>query len=208
MADLTDPSRAFDALIGEIGHLQPDELLEVGHAAIALVVARTRAGQDVNGAQFKPYRKSYARARERASLRTSPPDLVRSGHMLGGMQPLVTGADEITVSFPSDLEATKAAVNNDGCTKLVNVRAHSKNAYLQDVKGKGIIRVSRQAYKKDQRRKGDKRIKAVTENVQQHTRQMNTPAREFLDVKQSREMNFLAEVASEAMARRVNGKIG
>lgn len=202
MANLLDPAEAFAALSAEIGKLEPDELLEVGHAAIGIVVARTRAGLDASGAQFKPYRQSYERARARASLRTSPPDLVRTGHMIGGMQPLVTGPDEVTVSFPSQIEAIKAAVNNDGCTKTVQVKAHSKNAYMADIKGRGIVRVSRQAYKKNPRN-----VKAVTENVQAHERRMNTPVREFLDVRQVREMEFIAEVATEAIARRIEDKL-
>lgn len=202
MGSPIDPDEAFAALGRGIGLLQPDELLEVGHAVIGIVVARTRAGLDASGMPFKPYRKSYERARQRASLRTSPPDLVRTGHMLGGMQPLITGADEVTVSFPSPIEAIKASVNNDGCTKTVQVKAHYKNAYLKNVKGQGIVRVSRQDYKKSPRK-----VKAVTENVQAHERHMNTPAREFLDVRMWREMDAIAEVASEAMARRIDGKL-
>lgn len=198
MADLNDPAGAFDALIEGVSDIEHDTLLEVGHAAIALVVARTRHGVDVDGAQFRPYTPAYARARVRASLSTKP-DLVRTGHMVGGMIPVVTGKDEVSITFPSDLEAIKATVHNDGCNKLVNVRAHSKNAYLTN---KDHRRVSKQEYQKDRRNK-TKKVRKVTESVPDHQRQMNIPKREFLDVRQAREVQFLADVAGEAMARRI-----
>lgn len=152
MVDIGDPEEAFDALNAEIDHLEPDELLEVGHAAIALVLARTKVGKDVDGVPFKAYKPDYANERRRAGLQASPPDLVRTGHMLGAMLPEVTGANEVTVSFTADVEARKAAANNYGTRR-------------------------------------------------------GTPAREFLDVRLEQEQAFIAEVASEAMANRVEKKI-
>lgn len=144
MANLLDPAEAFTALSSEIGQLEPDELLEVGHAAISVVVARTRAGLDASGNRFKPYTSDYAETRAKANLSTRP-DLVRAGHMIGGMQPLVTGVDEVTVAFPSQVEAIKAGANND--------------------------------------------------------------TREFLDVRLPKEVEFIGEVATEAMMRRIEDKL-
>lgn len=151
MANLLDPAEAFAVLSAEIGKLEPDELLEVGHAAIGIVVARTRAGLDASGNRFKPYSPGYAKTRVKANLGTQP-DLVRTGHMIGGMQPLVTGVDEVTVSFPAQIEATKAGANNDGTRR-------------------GI------------------------------------PSREFLDVRLAKEVEFIGEVATAAMARRIEDKL-
>jgi hypothetical protein len=204
VAEPSDPSQAFDALNDEIDHLTHEELIEVGHAAIALVVARTKKGLDADGNKFAAYKPAYARVRAKAAVRVSPPDLVRTGHMLAGMQPLVTGQNEVTISFPSDLEAKKAATNNDGCKELVDVSPHKRGAYFDT--SKGGQRVSRKDWKKDQRRK-NKRVVARTEKVGAHERQMDTPAREFLDIRRPRELEFIQNVASEIIARRVEGKI-
>lgn len=151
MAEFSDPADAFDALIDGIGEVDNADMLEVGHAAVALVVARTKSGRDADGKKFTAYSPSYTEVRINAGLSASP-DLVRTGHMIGSMTPLVTGPNEVTVAFPSDVEATKAGANNDGTKR-------------------------------------------------------GTPKREFLDVRLPHEVNFIAEVAGEAVARRVRNKI-
>lgn len=153
MAELADVDEAYAALSLGIAQADDDTLLEVGHAAIAVVVARTKHGVDVNGVAFKPYVPAYARQRVQASLSTQP-DLVRTGHMLGGMIPVVSGEDEVTIAFPSEAEAKKAAANNGG-TRRQNPRK----------------------------------------------------AREFLDIRQSKELDFIAEVASESIVARVRARL-
>lgn len=120
MAELVDFDKALSSIVEEIDHLTEAELLEVGHFATALVVARTKKGIDADGNRFRPYTESYTEVRTKAGL-SSQPDLVRTGHMLGAMAPEVTGRDEVSVVFNAELEAIKAGAN-DKIRKFLDVR--------------------------------------------------------------------------------------
>jgi hypothetical protein len=121
VADIDDVEKAYGDL-SRVGHLDEAELLEIGQLGITIVVARTKHGHDADGKFFKPYTPDYAEDRRRSGLQTSPVDLARKGHMLGGMTPMVTGENEVMVGFASEHEAIKAAAISEGVHKTVSVR--------------------------------------------------------------------------------------
>lgn len=109
-----DPERAFAELSEAIGGpLTHEELLEIGHLGVTMVVARTKHGLDAGGKTFKKYSDEYAKERADRGLRPYPPDLAVKGQMLGALLPDVSGHNEVTVSFSSEREAIKAASHDD-----------------------------------------------------------------------------------------------
>lgn len=121
MADIDDLERAYGEL-AQAGRLDASDLQEIGHLAIDIVLTRTKHGKDADGKLFKAYSPGYVEQRRRMNVQTTPVDLAVKGHMLGAMTPLVTGDNEVTVGFMSQLEATKAATISAGVHKTVNVR--------------------------------------------------------------------------------------
>lgn len=121
MAELDELERAYGEL-ARAGHLDKQDLEEIGQLAVGIVVTRTKRGRDADGKAFAAYKPGYAEERQRAHLPSTPVDLARSGHMLGAMTPAVTGDNEVTVGFASELEATKAASLAAGVHKTVAVR--------------------------------------------------------------------------------------
>jgi hypothetical protein len=203
--DFSDPAFAYAALIGEIDHVTKQELIEIGEFAQTIVLTRTKLGLDADGKPFVPYSDAYAKERaERGLSRT--PDLAVKGHMLGAMISKPVSDDEVQVTFANPLEALKAQVHNDGSggnSSVALVKPHSRVAYISIKTGQ---RVSRAEAKKDAKRK-NKRTKTRTESVGQHGRHMNTPQREFLDVRIPREVQAMAEAISEKLLTRVEKKL-
>jgi Xaa-Pro aminopeptidase len=88
-------------------------LLEAGHAAVTIIIARTKAGKDVDGHPFKPYTTSYLHTRIKHGL-GSQRDLVRTGHMLGAMLPVMHGRNEVLIEFANRNADLIAEVHNFG----------------------------------------------------------------------------------------------
>jgi 3-hydroxyacyl-CoA dehydrogenase len=81
---------------------------------VTRMVARTRAGKDINGQAFAPYSKGYAKAREKRGRKASPVDLTFSGKMLSAVTTKTERTSEktsVTVFFNSVKEALKARGN-------------------------------------------------------------------------------------------------
>lgn len=130
MVALLSPDRAYQELEESVtGVIDNGDLLLLGQLAVTIVVARTKKGLDADGKTFKAYALAYADERERASLRSTPVDLVRKGHMLGGMVPAVTGVNEVTVGFVSATEAAKAEAHTRGVDRTVSARGRNGGSY-------------------------------------------------------------------------------
>src|SRR5579884_766277 len=81
-----------------IGEFTEAELKDVGDAATAVIVLRTKQGLDADHKAFAPYSDSYKKTRERLSRSTTTVDLAVTGHM---QQAITTepGADSVTLGF-------------------------------------------------------------------------------------------------------------
>lgn len=139
MAELIHFDKALAGLVAEVDHVTEDELMEIGHFAVALVVARTKKGLDADGKPFVAYTPSYTEERVKHGLQGSPVDLARSGHMLGALIPQRTGPDEVSALFLAPLEATKAAAHNYGVDKVTSrkgnpVHAHTPKREFLDIR--------------------------------------------------------------------------
>jgi len=79
-----------------------------------LLLDRTAAGKDIQGAPFKPYSKPYRKAREKRGLSATRVDLKRTGEMLGD---IYAGSHPerglSTVSFKDAGSAQKASFHNE-----------------------------------------------------------------------------------------------
>lgn len=188
---------AFGALDQAFEDMSSSQAKIIGEAAIAIVTLRTKKGLDADGHPFVPYTQEYASYRQKHGLQTRP-DLAVTGHMLGAMISEQTAPDEITVTFSSAREATKAAAHNDGVKSTASVGAHSRSVYVNK-KGQ---RASADEIARDKKRKSPQ-LKQRTENVTPHQRDMRTPQREFLDVRQSGEMDVLANAIEETLVKRI-----
>lgn len=172
-----------------MSHLDDGQILALGHEALGIIVARTRTGLDADGKPFKAYSADYAKVRAARGLNTSTVDLAVTGHMIGSMT--VTGrSGEAEIAFMASREAKKAATHNFGSTAQASVRSHSRKTFVNK-KGQ---RVSASEVKRDKKRK-TKRVYQRAESVGAHKRQMNTPRREFFDVRLDAEWQALGESA-------------
>ncbi len=196
MAEMT-LDRAFGQLSQAFDSMSHAQAKIIGEAAIAIVVTRTKHGLDAGGAQFVAYTPEYALTRQKRGLQTRP-DLAVTGHMLGAMISEQTAPDEITVTFSSAREATKAAAHNDGVKSNALVPSHSRSVYINK-KGQ---RASRDEIARDKRRKTPRLIQRI-ESVSGHDRNMRTPQREFLDIRQPAELDVLAQAIEEELVRAV-----
>jgi hypothetical protein len=188
-----DDYAAAAAKLAEAGkamsHLDDGQILALGHEALGIIIARTRTGVDADGHPFKAYSEDYKKIRAAKGLNTVTVDLARTGHMIGGMT--VSGrAGEAEIAFQATHEAKKAAAHNFGVNKQVSVRAHSRSSYVNK-KGQ---RVTAKEAKLDAKRK-TKRVYQRAEKVSSHKRKMNTPRREFFDVRLDAEWRALSESA-------------
>lgn len=115
MADktATQAAQILESIVAEASHLEPADLLELGHAALDIVLLRTKKGLNVDGQPFKSYTDPYRKQREKTGYGPTP-DLVRKGHMLGAALVRQSGADEVTVEIVDRLQSVKAASHNYG----------------------------------------------------------------------------------------------
>ena len=79
-----------------------------------LLLDRTAAGKDIQGAPFKPYSKPYRKAREKRGLSATRVDLKRTGEMLGDIS-TESSLDKgfSTVSFNNRKSALKAFFHHE-----------------------------------------------------------------------------------------------
>lgn len=185
---MDDVEKAYAEIDALAKPLASDDLLEIGHFATTLIIARTKTGVDVDGHGFKAYSPAYALERRKRGL-SDKPDLAVKGHMLGALVPIVISADEVDIGYLDPLQEKKAAVHNSGSDAVALVRSHSRKTSV-DSKGR---RVSREEAKRDQRRK-NKKTSTRVEAVGVHERHMNTPKREFADVRMPRELDAIEEL--------------
>jgi len=182
----------IEALVsGESIALSENQLMEIGNAAIAIIVDRTQAGIDADHRAFEKYSPEYAAARERKGLSSETVNLDLQGHMLQAMIPVVDGK-EVDIAFLSEFEAKKADWHVQGVDKVVAVKPHSRIAYVDAKTGK---RVSRQEAAKDKRRKTPKTT-AREERVELHSRHQFLPKRDFISIRHDRDEQKLGEVVA------------
>lgn len=118
----------------------PDSVLEdVGKFAVTIITLRTKKGLDADRNVFKPYTKAYARRRAKRDLRTDPPDLAVKGHMIGAIEPIISGPNEITIGFNAQHEADKATWNTGMGRDFFDVRADAELEAIADVVGDQFI---------------------------------------------------------------------
>jgi len=188
---------SLDKAFGQLDHafesMSKAQAKAIGECAITIVTLRTKKGLDADGRSFVPYTQDYIKVRLKKGLQPRP-DLAVTGHMLGAMISDQTGPDEITVTFSSAREATKAAAHNDGVKSRASVPSHSRSVYINK-KGQ---RASADEIARDKKRK-QPQLRQRVENVTQHQRDMRTPQREFLDVRLPGEMEVLANAIEDTL---------
>lgn len=130
-------AEAFDELNEALTEVSKAQLEEVADFAVDLIVTRTRKGIDADGQKFKSYTPKYAKVRARKHLRTDPPDLSVTGHMLGAIQ-AVPGADEVQLTFNNRHEIDKAVGNTNNGRDFFDVRRDEELEAIAEVIGDGI----------------------------------------------------------------------
>lgn len=91
------------------------ETVEFG---LTLITLRTKSGLDADRRPFQRYSPRYTVERRRAGLSTRP-DLVRIGHMVGSLIPIVSGTPpEGRITFGSPREAAKGIAHTEGTGRL------------------------------------------------------------------------------------------
>lgn len=184
MADTPEEAaRQLEGIGAELqGAIDDAALLEAGHFATALVLLRTKQGLDVDGKPFAPYDPAYAAERQQAGLRTSPPDLARTGAMLGTITPLLTGDGGVEVGpHLSEREAIKMAAHDRGVDRQVSVRPHRFASYTVGNRFTSEARAMRD---------GGNAYGGMTRAYSRH---MRLPKREVLDIRRDDELQALAE---------------
>lgn len=197
MAEKTagDVARMLDHMNDELMRdFLPAELQEIGEFAVTTILLRTKKGLDVDRQLFRPYSERYAAERAAAGLQTSPPDLTRTGHMLGSIE-VVPGAGEVKIAIMSEAEVPKAAAHNFGVDKTVPVKAHQCSGYMHSKKG----RISKAGAAKTRSGAIEKRTYMTTG----HTRHMKMPQREFVDIRAPEEIAALEDVCASFIVSRV-----
>ena len=161
------------------------ELHELGQFATAVVVRRTKIGVDPDRLIFKPYSYAYAIQRLSKGYASHPVDLARTGHMLAGIIPIVE-KDEVRVTFLSAVEAEKARRHHAGASGRAVV-----NEYIRTT-GKTVTG------------KGKKRNTEYQLGVVHgHTRKVNLPRREFMDIRHPSELEACADILERQYSVRI-----
>jgi hypothetical protein len=176
------PEQAAQALEGIADELGRDftegDLLEVGHLATTMVLARTKQGLDPDLKPFVPYAPGYAKERLAAGLTTTPVDLVRTGATLSAVIPRVLEPGSVTVGpFLSERAAQILSDHAGGVHQTVELRPRER--------GIGIKRTQSRPFQ----------------------RRQNLPKREVLDVRSPAELEVLAEAAGRAVIVRIVARL-
>jgi hypothetical protein len=102
-------SNKYKKAANDIGN---DSLLkEIGVAAKAIIVQRTRDGKDTDGKSFVPYADTYLKYRQRKG-RTVDVNLTWSGRMLSSITYKLISTTQILLTFVRGEEAVKAYFND------------------------------------------------------------------------------------------------
>jgi len=133
----SDLKKAFDRLSEVLTWAPPQALEEVAQFAIHIITLRTRKGLDADGSPFKPYVKKYAQWRKRKKLRTAPPDLTVTGHMLGSIVSSVT-ENGISLEFSSPKELAKA-IGNSHTRDFFDIRRDVELDAITDMIGDALL---------------------------------------------------------------------
>lgn len=195
----------FDSLVsgGAKSVLQLDDatLLAAGHAALNVILLRTKQGLDVDHHKFTPYDRHYAEYRQKNGRSASTVDLAFTGHMQQSITVAKTGND-VTLEFMNAHESIKAQAHNEGVDKPgTYVRSHRRKTAVNIYTGK---RVSADEAKRDRRRKNQK-VAYRVESVDVFTRHQRTPKREWFDVRHPDDIAIVEDAmgaAFEAKASR------
>ncbi len=134
-----DLSSALDKLNETLKGAPDATLTEVGQLAATMIFLRTKKGLDADRNVFKPYSKAYAKRRARKGLRIDPPDLAVKGHMLGAIEPKITGPNEVTMTFNNPYEAQKAGWNTAMGRDFFDVRADAEIEAIADAIGDQFV---------------------------------------------------------------------
>jgi len=192
-----DAARMLEGIGAAIeGALDEAALVEVGHLATAIVLARAKTGIDPDGKPFKPYAPSYATERREAGLGATP-DLARTGHMFGTITPILTGEGAVEVGpHLSEFEAMKMAVHDRGVDKQVAVKPRRYEVYTVD------RRFTSQAHA--MKAGGN----AYGGMARAHTRHQKIPQREVLDIRKDDELAVVAEHCGNVVITKLERKLG
>jgi hypothetical protein len=136
VANSADVSKVLQGLSEELGAFPDVDLLELGHLATTLILARTKKGLDADGKPFVQYTPRYELERTKLGL-SRQPDLAVKGHMLGAILPTVTGKDEVSLLFANPLEAAKAAAN-DRIRNFFDIRAAKEIDMIGEAMGVAV----------------------------------------------------------------------
>ena len=138
-----DAAKVIEGALENLGQLPAATLLEIGHFATTMIIARTKRGLDADLKPFKAYKPAYVQTRARRGL-GSTPDLAVTGHMFQALGPVVTGHDELTLRFLSRREAQKAEWQNYGTKRgippreFADIRADKETQAIADLFGEAI----------------------------------------------------------------------
>lgn len=104
--------------------------------AIGRIKRRTGQGKDVEGKTFVAYSKGYAKQRQQSGRNVSPPTLLLSGAMLGGMDILSADGQRAVIGFKGTAAAAKF-------TKRTRSVKHGKTgASVTHAVSQGTVRVA------------------------------------------------------------------
>lgn len=159
--------------------MHPDDLEDIGPAAINIVIERTKHGLDADLNRFHSYSPDYARERKEAGLTDDPVDLVRTGAMVGAMSSEVDG-DVVRIGFMDPLNAIKALAHNKGVNKSVQVKSYTRT---------------------------NPKSRKATSMVMSYTRKQNLPQREFLDIRHPAELEALGQMVGGQIVGRINNRL-
>lgn len=193
----------FDALVSggpaSVLQLDDDALLAAGHAALDVILLRTKRGLDVDHRTFTPYTEQYAEFREKKGRSASTVDLAFTGHMQQAITVVRTG-DDVTLEFMNAHESIKASAHNSGVDKNIYVRSHRRKTAVNIYTGQ---RVSAAEAKRDKRRKNQK-VGYRTESVDVFQRHQRTPKREWFDIRHSSDVQIVENAISLAFEAKAN----
>lgn len=193
--DITHFVSWFDELAADVeSNFTAPELGFIADDALSLVVRRTKSGVDVDHNIFHPYANGYARERIKHSLRTFPVDLARTGAMIGAFRYDVaaTPFPSIRFGFSDPQQALKAKWHNEGA-KGDDGRT-AVNEFLR----------SRKESRKGRKRGPDEYALHV---VSGHTRAVNLPKREWLDIRHPLDISTMEASVVEVYERRLEAAL-
>lgn len=192
--DFEQAARTLESLGQAISEpFTPAEAMELGHAGITLIALRTKKGLDADHHSFVAYHPAYAHEREKAGYSTKP-DLVRTGHMVGAMVP-VAEAGGVTIRFVNPLEATKAAVHNDGSKSVVPVKSRARTGVGSGAGGNA------------HRSSVPSKAARLAAEGKTNERRNNTPARPWFDIRHPADVDFISTAIGRQIDIRVEKKL-